>query len=343
METVALGKTEKRTTRLGFGCSSLMGSMNRRESLATLEAAFDAGIRHFDVAPSYGYGEAESCLGEFLHQHPGQATVTTKYGIASPARQSLVGLARGLVKPLVRMLPGAKRTLAQAAAKVTRSAERPQFVKAPAGESLNRSLTALKTDHIDLWLLHEVQANDLDGEGGGSLIEFLDSMVVSGKIGGFGIASGGEKVPALVAEHPAFCAIRQYEWSVLDPLPSDDGSFRLHHRALTDNFRAIHSALLANPQRADHWSEQVGIDLRPREKLAELMLAAAMVLNPASVILFSSKDATHILNNARLGHGLSSDTEMQTAAARLYSVVQEDGARLFGLNRSSSNHVRVEV
>ena len=38
-------------------------------SLRLLEAAYDAGIRHFDVAPMYGYGEAESCLGEFRARH----------------------------------------------------------------------------------------------------------------------------------------------------------------------------------------------------------------------------------------------------------------------------------
>src|ERR1017187_8275756 len=60
METIDLGRTGRRTTRLGFGCSSLMGAMGRKESVAMLEAAFDAGVRHFDVAPMYGFGQAES-------------------------------------------------------------------------------------------------------------------------------------------------------------------------------------------------------------------------------------------------------------------------------------------
>ena len=63
METIDLGRTGRRTTRLGFGCSSLMGAMGRKESVAMLEAAFDAGVRHFDVAPMYGFGQAESCVG----------------------------------------------------------------------------------------------------------------------------------------------------------------------------------------------------------------------------------------------------------------------------------------
>ncbi|MBC8090992.1 MAG: aldo/keto reductase, partial [Pseudonocardia sp.] len=39
------------TTPVGFGGSSLMTSGDRTRSVAMLEAAYDAGIRHFDVAP----------------------------------------------------------------------------------------------------------------------------------------------------------------------------------------------------------------------------------------------------------------------------------------------------
>ncbi len=88
MQTIPLANTTRQTTRLGFGCGSLMGATNRRDSLKLLEAAYEAGIRHFDVAPMYGYGEAESCLGEFLQHHHGQITVTTKFGIAPPKKSA---------------------------------------------------------------------------------------------------------------------------------------------------------------------------------------------------------------------------------------------------------------
>src|ERR1039457_3206544 len=54
MDRIDLGATGRTTTRLGFGCSSLMGAMGRRESSAMLEAAFDAGLPHFDVTTKYG-------------------------------------------------------------------------------------------------------------------------------------------------------------------------------------------------------------------------------------------------------------------------------------------------
>ena len=54
------------TARLGFGCSGLMARLDRAQSEALLVAAYEAGIRWFDVARSYGYGEAEGVVGRFL-------------------------------------------------------------------------------------------------------------------------------------------------------------------------------------------------------------------------------------------------------------------------------------
>lgn len=51
-------------TQLGFGCSNLGSDLSYRASCALVEAAYDAGFRHFDVAPSYGNGQAERILGE---------------------------------------------------------------------------------------------------------------------------------------------------------------------------------------------------------------------------------------------------------------------------------------
>jgi hypothetical protein len=90
MDRIRLSTTGRTTTRLGYGCSSLMGAMGRKESIAMLEAAFEAGLRHFDVAPMYGFGQAESCVGEFLSRHKAEVTVTTKYGISAPKRQGLL-------------------------------------------------------------------------------------------------------------------------------------------------------------------------------------------------------------------------------------------------------------
>jgi D-threo-aldose 1-dehydrogenase len=317
MQTIPLADTNRQTTRLGFGCGSIMGATNRRASLKLLETAYDAGIRHFDVAPMYGYGEAETCLGEFLQNHCGQVTVTTKYGIAPPKKSAIIKLGRSIAGPLLKQLPSLKQRLAHAANAATRIPERPIFTAAQAKASLDQSLLALRTDHIDLWLLHEATAPDLQDD---TLLSLLEDEVKKGTIGAFGIGSSADKIPALLAEHPAYCRTLQYEWSVLDAPIQLSEPFRIHHRALTNNFRSLHAALIKNQPVCQRWSASTNTDLTNVETLAHLMLKASLVMNPASIILFSSKNPAHIHANVRT----AADTTLELPARQLYNLVRTE-------------------
>ena len=56
--------------RFGLGGVSLGNEFNKhtdKEAERTLEAAWDVGVRYFDVAPWYGFGLAERRFGHFLH------------------------------------------------------------------------------------------------------------------------------------------------------------------------------------------------------------------------------------------------------------------------------------
>jgi len=71
-------------SRLGFGAAPL-GNMFRaipeEEALATVEAAWNDGIRYFDNAPFYGAGLAEIRMGEALKDKPrNQYVISTKVG-----------------------------------------------------------------------------------------------------------------------------------------------------------------------------------------------------------------------------------------------------------------------
>jgi len=71
-------------SRLGFGAAPL-GNMFRAipedEALATVEAAWEDGIRYFDNAPFYGAGLAEIRMGEALKDKPrDQYVISTKVG-----------------------------------------------------------------------------------------------------------------------------------------------------------------------------------------------------------------------------------------------------------------------
>ena len=70
-ESVALGRTSVEVTRLGIGTNPLAGLMERvphEFAVATVEAAWDEGVRFFDMAPLYGYGFAERFVGEVLRE-----------------------------------------------------------------------------------------------------------------------------------------------------------------------------------------------------------------------------------------------------------------------------------
>jgi aryl-alcohol dehydrogenase-like predicted oxidoreductase len=318
VEQIRLAKNGRETTRLGYGCSSIMGAHGRRQSLRLLEAAFDAGIRHFDVAPMYGYGEAESCLGEFLEQHRDAATVTTKYGIAAPKRGGLLRTARRVVGPLIQRVPALKQRLARAAGAVAAPANRSKFTAEEARASLEDSLRALRTRFIDVWLLHEAEADDLGDDG---LLRFLEDAVSQGKIGSFGVGSESAKIPALLRERPAFCRVVQHEWSVFDAADAGGEAFHIHHRALTDNLRRLHERLTKSSEMCRRWTEHAGEDLSNRETLAALMLKASLVVHPESVVLVSSKNASHIGDNVRV----ADDARLKEPARRLYELVQREG------------------
>ena len=317
MDKIPLGSTGRQTTRLGYGCSSLMGAMGRRESLAILEGAYDAGIRHFDVAPMYGYGEAEGCLGEFLTRHRSDITITTKYGIPPAKHSPLIKLARRVVGPVIKTLPGLKQRLARAANASTRNHERASFTAEQAQASLERSLTVLRTDYIDVWLLHEVEAVDLEDDG---LLRFLEDQVAKGTIGTFGVGSEGVKVGSLLAQRRAYCRTLQFEWSVLDAPVSSSESFRIHHRALTANFRALREALTRQPGLCRRWSASVGEDLSHSASLANLMLKTSLLMNPESVILFSSKNPRHIQANVRV----EGDSSIDSAARKFHELIRSE-------------------
>jgi D-threo-aldose 1-dehydrogenase len=70
--------------KLGFGCAAiggLHGPVDAAEAQAALEAAWQAGIRAYDVAPLYGAGEGERRLGRFLTDKPRESyRLSTKIG-----------------------------------------------------------------------------------------------------------------------------------------------------------------------------------------------------------------------------------------------------------------------
>src|SRR5215472_18734854 len=83
MDYVTLAPALPPSSRLGFGCGSVMGRVGRAQSLKAIAAALDVGITHFDVARLYGYGEAEALLGETLRGRRDRVVIASKFGLTA--------------------------------------------------------------------------------------------------------------------------------------------------------------------------------------------------------------------------------------------------------------------
>ncbi|HUS97532.1 MAG TPA: aldo/keto reductase [Hyphomicrobiaceae bacterium] len=84
LQRVKLGPTKMEVTRLGFGGGTLGDPSeitSDHQAELTIEAAFGAGVTHFDTSPWYGNGKSEHRTGRILRTKPRDAFVlSTKVG-----------------------------------------------------------------------------------------------------------------------------------------------------------------------------------------------------------------------------------------------------------------------
>jgi aryl-alcohol dehydrogenase-like predicted oxidoreductase len=272
-----------------------MARLDRAESVRLLEEAFDAGITHFDTARSYGYGEAESALGDFLQGRRDQVTVATKLGLEPPQRSRRLAFAKSAARAVVAVAPPLRAVARRGAATMVREG---RFAVPEAQASLETSLRELRVDTIDLLLLHECSPDDL----GDDLLEYLRGRVTEGAIRAFGIATRPGPTRAIVAERPELAAVVQVENGlgsrVLDGLPNVVEAGAVTHSSLAD----LDAVAAREP----------GLE---RAEVAERMLAYASLANPNGVVLFSSSRPEHIRRNAVLDpEALREEVERLSAA-----------------------------
>lgn len=180
---------------LGFGCASVMGKVGRTQALKAMSVAFDLGVTHFDVARSYGFGRAEKVVGEFIKARRDQVTVTSKFGVIPPTLSLRTKTIIPLARISARLFPQLKRKLKNKSGQLL--AER-RFDVAYAEECLNRSLTELGTDYIDIYLIHEPDISVLKNQE--EIAAFFERTVKAGKIRRWGLA---------------YAKVNDYEWDNL--------------------------------------------------------------------------------------------------------------------------------
>ena len=94
MQFRELGQTGIQVSTIGMGCWAIVGGLNwghqeKRDSLAALRAAYDAGITFFDTAEMYGDGYSEQLIAEALSDVRDRLVIASKVSPEHFARDDL--------------------------------------------------------------------------------------------------------------------------------------------------------------------------------------------------------------------------------------------------------------
>ena len=148
-----LGSSGPTVSVVGLGCTNFGKRVDLEGTRAVVHAALDAGVTLFDTADIYGprgSGASEQLLGEVLQGHRHEVVLATKFG--------------------------ADMAGAVASDSVPRGSRR--YIRAAVEASLRR----LRTDHIDLYQLHEPDPCTPMEE----TLTALDELVQAGTVGYLG-------------------------------------------------------------------------------------------------------------------------------------------------------------
>ena len=180
-----LGKSGRETSVVGMGTwpigGARYGSSDDKDALRALEAAIESGITLFDTAPSYGNGHAEELLGTAINVHRDDLLIVSKGGLVWDDASNVLG----------------------------RDSSRDALVR-----NLDQSLARLKTDYLDVFMIHWPEAERNFDE----VAEALLAIRESGKAKAIGVSNfTGDQLrtlQALVAPEPL--VVNQFSFSLLD-------------------------------------------------------------------------------------------------------------------------------
>lgn len=317
MNTILL-PSGRATSRLGFGGTVLKGGLSKDENLNNLANAFEVGIRHYDVAPSYGFGVAEGILGEFIADKRSEVTVTTKVGLPRPKNPGALSKLRSVVRPFVSFAPALRRFLGRSVQRMSGSAKT-HFEIGHVRSSVEESFREMRTDYFDILLLHEITPAEVTDE----LRTYLEDLVTKGMVLTYGIGSYRHEAEATVHACPELASVMQTSWTVGDaPLDlAPHTPFTITHGAVRPMAK-LQEWLSTRSGRLQSISDEIHVDIHDPVELAKLMMAAAIASNEDGIVLVSSTKPSRIKEHAEI-----STNQKLIAQGRLFNdiVMREKG------------------
>lgn len=297
-----LGGSAKSVSVLGLGCAPMLGRAGRRESLAALGAAFDAGITFFDTARSYGYGACEGLLGEFFQGARREKVVLcTKFGIL-PANPGWKNKLKPMARAVLRVAPGLRGAVRKQAASQFNPG---QFSVETLRTSFETSLRELKTDYVDLLLMHNPPVEAARQQ---DLLEAMARLVDQGKVRMAGVSADGEAIGEILAEHAPVLRAAQFPLNLFSmglakqTARAAEGMFLIANHPFggaegIGRGRSEIERLSRDTSLPKELREK--LDARDESLLAELVLNCILQGTGVSVAIPSMLKAEHLRNNIR--------------------------------------------
>ena len=180
MEYRPFGRTGLQVSAIGFGCWEMggdYGAIDEAEVTAAVHRAIDLGINCFDTAETYGMGKSEEALAKALGHRRKDVIIVTKFGVGyENDRQKGKDSSREMVHA-----------------------------------AIDRSLKALNTDYVDVYLVHWPDRSTPFEE----TMQALNEIVQQGKVRYVGLSNFTlDEIKACMAIRPIH--VLQYGCNLFD-------------------------------------------------------------------------------------------------------------------------------
>lgn len=199
IERRLLGATGLHVSSIGMGCAKLGAFWQGRSPKAgrqALDEARRSGVNFFDTADCYARGLSERILGSALRHHRDDVVICTKVGLLKTPL-AIASAHRSGERRRIGMseLRGLARDGRAAQCFTPRYIER----------ALERSLGRLRTDRVELLLLHSPSVEVIRAQ---AFLGALERLQASGKIRHFGVSCATEEEGRAALDLPGLACLQ---------------------------------------------------------------------------------------------------------------------------------------